>query len=64
MRTRQTRAVREQAAKYLADLILDSLSSFPEEERQKRLKDIYRALDAGAKRRRNTLAAKKRRGGG
>lgn len=42
--TKQKRAYQKKAAGYVADLILDSLERFPEEERQARLARVHNAL--------------------
>lgn len=42
--TKQKRSYQKKAAGYVADLILDSLDQFPEEERQARLKQVHVAL--------------------
>lgn len=41
---KQKRAYQKKAAGYVADLILDSLEGFPEEERQARLARVHAAL--------------------
>lgn len=48
MKQRQKRAHQKKAAGYVADLILDSLENFPEQERQARLKQVHAVLNDGS----------------
>lgn len=48
MTAKRKRAYQKKAAGYVADLILDSLEQFPEEERQARLKQVHAALNGGS----------------
>lgn len=41
---KQKRVYQKEAASYVADLILDSLERFPDEERQARVKQVHAAL--------------------
>lgn len=48
MSSKEKRAYQKKAAGYVADLILDSLEGFPEEERKARLKQVHAALSGGS----------------
>jgi hypothetical protein len=48
MTNKTKRAYQKRAAGYVADLILDSLDQFPENERQARLKRVHMALSGAS----------------
>lgn len=48
VKAKQKRAYQKKAAGYVADLILDSLESYPEEERQDRLAGVHAGLSGGS----------------